>query len=398
MDFEQLLDAFLETRDRPRCGACEAPAAKGAVFCTACGVRLTFPCPACEHPCRNADEHCPACGAELAAEAVAKSVGKFEAEEQLRLSDPLRAFDELFKLGEGHTTRYRASRQGERRFLKVAVEPLGRDLLRNEAKVLENHEHPNVVRLIGHQEHRDRTVLELEWIDVEILRFPLSIKRLVDLMLGVASGLAALHQRGSVHCDVKPENILARKNDGRPLLIDFEASQPPGPRMSGYTPMFAAPEQVFGAHLDARADVYAFGMTLYLLFFYDRLPSILDPETLVQQKFAKILKAGVRRSDHYLAQTTMHSSGRRARAAALRAAIPEEKLPLGAASNESEILGAKYFFAAELERVADANVRLELAPEILAVIADSTENDPDKRPQDGAALVSRLTALAEALN
>ena len=401
MDLDQLLNALL-ARDLPKCGACDAPNAAASLFCTACGARLTFPCPGCEQSCRNLDRHCPACGHSLVDTEIAESIGKLEAAEQLRISDPLRAFGELHKIGDGRTVRYRASRQGKDRFLKASDEKLSRDLLRNEAAALEGFEHPNVVRLIACHEHRDRTLLELEWVETEVLRFPLPAGRLVNLMLGVANGLAALHQRGRVHCDVKPDNILVRKDDGRPVLIDFEASQRPGDtRVFGYTPMFAAPEQVFGARLDARADVYAFGMTLYLLFFYDRLPSILDPESRGQRTFEKILKAGVKRSKHYLLDSTFFGSlpeeAARAPNAGERLTMPQVKLPIGAASTEIEMLGAKYFFSAELQRIADANRRLDLTPEILAIVADATEGDPDRRPADGSELAGRMSRLADAL-
>ena len=73
------------------------------------------------------------------------------------------------------------------------------------------------------------------------------------------------------------------------------------------------------------------------------------------------------------------------------------KLPIRAASNEDEVLGAKYFFAGELQRIADVNRRLDLTRDILAIIADCTEVDPDRRPFDGSALVARMSVLAEAV-
>jgi serine/threonine protein kinase len=408
VDIEQLLsalhgvrDLLATSRELPKCGICQAQNTTTAAFCGACGARLTFPCPDCGHRCRSQCKYCPACGRELIEKDVVESIGKLKAAEQILASDPLRAFDELHKLSEHRSIRYCARRQGQDRFLKVAEKNPNRTLLRNEAGALEGLEHPNVVRLIGLHEHRDRTLLELEWIDADVLRFPLPIGRLIKLMLGLASALAALHERGVVHCDVKPDNILIRKNDGNPVLIDFEAAQRRDQaRLSGYTPMFAAPEQVFGDHVDVRADVYAFGMTLYLLFFYDRLPSILDPESKAQRAFEKILKARVKRSEHYLDQATNligfpHVADSEPEVE--RFTMPQIQLPINVASNQNEVLGAKYFFASELQRVADVNRRLDLTNEILSIVADSTEVDPDRRPANGGELFTRMSKLADAL-
>jgi serine/threonine protein kinase len=409
VDIEQLLGALHGARDLlatsnelPKCGICQAQNTTTAAFCGACGARLTFPCPDCGHCCRSQGKYCPACGRELIEKDVVETIGKLKAAEQILASDPLRAFDELHKLSEQRSIRYRARRQGQDRFLKVAEKNPNRTLLRNDADALEGLEHPNVVRLLGIHEHRDRTLLELEWIDADALRFPLPIGRLIKLMLGLASALAALHQRGVVHCDVKPDNILIRKNDGSPVLIDFEAAQRRDQaRLSGYTPMFAAPEQVFGDHVDVRADVYAFGMTLYLLFFYDRLPSILDPESKAQRAFEKILKARVKRSEHYLDNATLipgfvHLADSEPEVER-HLTMPKIELPINVASNQSEVLGAKYFFASELQRIADVNRRLDLTSEILSIIAHSTEVDPDRRPADGGELFTRMSKLANAL-
>jgi serine/threonine protein kinase len=165
--------------------------------------------------------------------------------------------------------------------------------------------------------------------------------------------------------------------------------------------MFAAPEQVFGDRLDQRADVYAFGVTLYLLFVYDRVPSILDGESSASQAMQQVLNAQVRRVANFLESKTVYG-GISKKAMSSKApwtqqmSMQQAYVPsAGAARNETEVLGAKYFFSAELERIAGVNRRLDLTREILAVVSEATEIEPEKRPPDGAALEQRMSAILE---
>lgn len=89
---------------------------------------------------------------------------------------------------------------------------------------------------------------------------------------GVAEGLAAVHEAGMLHRDVKPPNVLLRA-DGTPVLTDFglaialreygQANHLTPSNVIVGTADYMAPEQIAGEPPDARTDVYALGVVLY---------------------------------------------------------------------------------------------------------------------------------------
>ena len=162
-----------------------------------------------------------------------------------------------------------------------------------EARLLEELGHPNVVRMVDSVRRDDRLSIALELVRGESLakrmqqeaqaRFP--VDRAVSIALAVARGLAYLHERGVVHRDVKPQNILL-SNDGQVKLADLgiaelvpgsplarlEAPSPPGKssaRLTGIsfgTPAYMAPEALLAegvAPVDPRTDLFSLGVTLY---------------------------------------------------------------------------------------------------------------------------------------
>jgi hypothetical protein len=105
------------------------------------------------------------------------------------------------------------------------------------------------------------------------------VRSIVALVLLVAKASAALHQRGLVHRDIKPSNVIlegAAEDDLKalaqpPMLVDFgllkpiEDSELTGSQTLLGTPAYAPPEARLGQRVDARADVFALGATLYAL-------------------------------------------------------------------------------------------------------------------------------------
>ena len=104
-----------------------------------------------------------------------------------------------------------------------------------------------------------------------------SFAEALDVMLQVASGLAAAHEKGIVHRDMKPENIFLIEKYGRPVvkILDFGIAKVSGAdgnkslTRTGTifgTPHYMSPEQALGKPLDHRADIYSVGIIMYELF------------------------------------------------------------------------------------------------------------------------------------
>jgi serine/threonine-protein kinase len=102
---------------------------------------------------------------------------------------------------------------------------------------------------------------------------PLAARRLVPLLIPVLEALHHAHLLGIVHRDIKPDNILIEDESRRPLLLDFgiakcltgAAHQTQAGFIVG-TPLYMSPEQALGRDpVDARSDVYAFGVMMFQL-------------------------------------------------------------------------------------------------------------------------------------
>jgi serine/threonine-protein kinase len=108
---------------------------------------------------------------------------------------------------------------------------------------------------------------------------PEDVRETVRVFQAVAEGLAHINQRGLVHADTKPNNIVVGPG-GVVKIIDMGQSCPLGTvkeRIQG-TPDFIAPEQVNRHPLDARTDVYNFGASLYWALTGRPIPTVLPRE------------------------------------------------------------------------------------------------------------------------
>jgi len=117
---------------------------------------------------------------------------------------------------------------------------------------------------------------------------PVLTENVAQILLDMASGLLHVHESGFIHLDFKPENILVSRN-GSVRLIDFDTAIPipekplkmsknPG------TPGYMAPEQLKREPIDARVDIFAYGVSAYeLLTHHKPFPGVTPAEILAAQ-------------------------------------------------------------------------------------------------------------------
>lgn len=172
---------------------------------------------------------------------------------------------------------------GRRVALKVLGQSLDTPEMRQrfvrEGQLAASVRHGNVVAVLGAGEAESTPVITMELLHAGTLKDtvkrngPLAPQEAVDVTLQIVAGLEAAHAAGVLHRDVKPANCF-QAEDGTVKVGDFglsistlakaEQSLTQSGTVLG-TPAFAAPEQLRGEEVDARADIYAVGATLYYL-------------------------------------------------------------------------------------------------------------------------------------
>src|SRR5271167_1818045 len=196
--------------------------------------------------------------------------------------------------------------------LKFLPEELGDDpkaleRFEREARAASALDHPNICSIYEFGEHEGQPFIVMQLLEGETLRDRLasaasgasaekafSVEQLLDVAVQVATGLEAAHERGIVHRDIKPANIFLT-NRGLVKILDFgvakliefgehaevaaeqeglanlrsgldgalAALSPTGTGMAMGTTGYMSPEQVRGERLDARTDLFSFGLVLY---------------------------------------------------------------------------------------------------------------------------------------
>lgn len=180
-------------------------------------------------------------------------------------------------IGEGGIARVYGARRrtdGEEVAIKVPIgtdEATGRSFLR-EIAVWQGLTHPRIVRIFR------ANILPVPYVEMEYLgrtlareALPMDPAKAVPLLIAIGEGLIYAHQHGVAHHDIKPSNILLDQA-GDPKISDWglshQAGGQPGSSVHGYSPGYAAPEQVvpgLSGDLGAVTDIFQFGVLAYEL-------------------------------------------------------------------------------------------------------------------------------------
>ena len=164
------------------------------------------------------------------------------------------------------------------------ADPAARQRFQREAQTASSLNHPHIVTVLDAGEFEGRQYLVTEFIDGGTLRdwlqgAPRGWRQVVELLTGLADALATAHHAGILHRDVKPENILLTtsgyakladfglaKLQEEPAAADDTATRTDLRTRQGVivgTAAYMSPEQALGQPLDARSDIFSFGVVLY---------------------------------------------------------------------------------------------------------------------------------------
>jgi tRNA A-37 threonylcarbamoyl transferase component Bud32 len=146
-----------------------------------------------------------------------------------------------------------------------------------EARTVAGLSHPNIVTVIDRGDHDGQQFIVFEYVEGENLKRlierngPAPVERALELAIQIARGLSCAHERGLVHRDVKPQNVLLN-GDGEAKVTDFgiarEIDVQHGMTQTGTvlgTSDYISPEQAQGRRVDEHTDVYSLGVVLYEL-------------------------------------------------------------------------------------------------------------------------------------
>jgi len=193
-----------------------------------------------------------------------------------------------------------------------------------ETRVASMLNHPNIVTVLDVGSDDDVQFIATEYVEGETLRQrmqrgPMSLEDVLDVAIGVGSALAAAHEAWIVHRDVKPENIMLRRDRGV-KVVDFgvatlagggDETDPLRRPLVG-TLYYLSPEQVRGEPIiDTRSDIYSLGIVLYEMLA-QRPPfeahDVLEVLAMIVEKEPPPLPATVPLVLHHLVKKALRKS------------------------------------------------------------------------------------------
>jgi serine/threonine-protein kinase len=169
---------------------------------------------------------------------------------------------------------------------QISDDPSMVERFKREARLISLIDHPNVVQVhdLGTLEdgvlYMAIELLEGESLEDLLERGPIDLSLALDVAVQACEGIHAAHAKGIVHRDVKPANVFLQTVDGRQTvkvlvkvldlgiakLMDDRGSNLTATGMVFGSPEYMSPEQALGKKVDARADIYSFGVVLYHAF------------------------------------------------------------------------------------------------------------------------------------
>ncbi len=159
---------------------------------------------------------------------------------------------------------------------RIANDPEWKARFLREARTIAQMNHPNIATIYSIEQEAEKLFIVMELVEGESLgtvlaKGPLPPPEAVRIIRHVAEALAEAHEKGIVHRDVKPDNVIVGKRGTK--VLDFgiakqlvSTTDSPTLTQAGLivgTPFYMSPEQALGRPVDARSDLFSLGVVLY---------------------------------------------------------------------------------------------------------------------------------------
>lgn len=154
---------------------------------------------------------------------------------------------------------------------EMAMNPEFLKAFRNEANIVAQLNHPNIIKIYDIEERYQTIFIIMEYLDGTTLKYvlknmKLSPSQVADFTLQICFGLEYAHQKGIIHQDINPQNIFIL-SDGQVKIFDFGLACYRGCVDTNFffpgTIFYISPEQIRGDPVDERTDIYSLGITVY---------------------------------------------------------------------------------------------------------------------------------------